>query len=142
VERLQFSDATIAMDIVGNGGQAYRIYQAALNRAPDAGGLGYWINVLDSGVSLTSVAQGFVTSPEFVSLYGANPTNVELVTKFYSNVLHRTPDTDGLNYWLGILDSNALSVAGVLAEFGESPENQAALVGVIGNGFVYTPLGG
>ena len=33
------------------------------------------------------------------------------------------------------------STAGVLAAFSESPENQAAVIGVIGNGILYTPYG-
>jgi hypothetical protein len=48
VERLKFSDTTVALDIDGNGGQAYRVYQAAFNRTPDSGGLGFWINAMDS----------------------------------------------------------------------------------------------
>jgi Ca2+-binding RTX toxin-like protein len=39
VERLQFTDKTVALDINGTAGQAYRIYQAAFNRTPDNGGL-------------------------------------------------------------------------------------------------------
>jgi len=31
VERLQFSDAKVAIDTSGNAGQAYRLYQAAVN---------------------------------------------------------------------------------------------------------------
>ena len=48
-ERLTFSDANIALDIDGNAGQAHRIYKAAFDRAPDLGGLGFWINTLDNG---------------------------------------------------------------------------------------------
>lgn len=44
VERLRFSDTMFALDIDGNGGQVYRTYQAAFNRAPDQAGLGFWIN--------------------------------------------------------------------------------------------------
>ena len=71
----------------------------------------------------------------------ASPTNAEIVTRFYDNVLGRAADTGGYNYWLGILDSGQASVAGVLASFSESPENQAAVIGVIGNGILYTPYG-
>jgi hypothetical protein len=140
VERLKFSDATVALDIDGNGGQAYRVYQAAFNRTPDAGGLGFWINTMDGGASLRSVAEGFVGSAEFKALYGTNPTNAQIVTKLYDNVLHRPGEAGGFNFWLGVLDSKAETLAGVLAAFSESAENQAGLVGVIGNGFIYTPF--
>jgi hypothetical protein len=142
IERLIFADATVALDISGTAGQAYRIYQAAFNRAADAAGLGYWISVMDSGATLNNIAQGFVDSPEFKKLYGTSPTNAQVVAKMYDNVLHRTPDQAGYDYWVGVLDRREASVAAVLATISESPENQAALVGVIGNGIVFTPYGG
>jgi len=142
VERLQFSDGTLALDISGTAGQAYRIYQAAFNRTPDAGGLGFWIKNMDGGVDLKSVAQGFVDSAEFKTLYGANPTNAQLVSKMYDNVLHRLAEQGGFDFWVGVLDRHDASVAEVLAAMSESAENIAALVGVIGNGFTFTAYGG
>ena len=139
VERLKFSDVTVAVDIDGTGGQCYRIYKAAFARTPDSTGLGYWISVMDKGTSLQSVAGGFIDSAEFKSVYGINPTNNAIVTKFYTNVLGRAPDATGATYWTEILDSKQDTVANVLANISESAENKASLVGVIGNGFDYTP---
>jgi hypothetical protein len=141
IERLKFADTAIAYDTSGVGGQTYRVYKAAFNRTPDLGGLGFWISGMDGGVSLNGVAQGFVNSAEFKSVYGASPTKAQIVTRFYDNVLGRAADSGGYNYWLGILDSGQASVAGLLASFSESPENQAAVIGVIGNGIPYTPFG-
>ncbi|MDP3671019.1 MAG: Ig-like domain-containing protein [Telluria sp.] len=140
VERITFSDAAIALDISGNAGQAYRIYQAAFNRTPDPGGVGFWLKALDSGLTLADVAASFVSSAEFKGIYGSDPSNADLLTRFYQNVLHRPPEPAGFNFWLGVLDSKAVTPAQVLTEFSESGENQAALIGVIGNGFGYTPF--
>lgn len=137
VERVQFTDTMYALDIDGNAGQAYRLYQAAFDRTPDAHGLGYWISRLDAGASLQEVAAAFVQSPEFLRLAGEHPTSAELATEFYRNVLHRTPDADGLAYWSDLLDRQVLSAADVLIGFSESGENQAALIGVVGDGFRY-----
>jgi hypothetical protein len=142
VERLHFKDVSIALDVAGNGGQAYRIYQAAFNRAPDSGGLGFWIDTLDKGVSLVNVAKSFVQSDEFTYLYGAAPSNTDLVKHLYTNVLHREADAGGLSFWVGTMDSKANTAADVLALFSESPENQNGTIGIIGNGFAYTPMGG
>lgn len=139
VERLVFNDATVALDINGTGGQAYRIYQAAFNRAPDSVGLGFWINAMDRGVSLLDMSYAFVQSQEFTQLYGTAPSNAEIVNHYYLNVLHRAPDSNGFNFWVNILDTKLATPAAVLASFSESPENQAALIGTIGNGFSYTP---
>ena len=134
VERLQFSNETLALDINGVAGQAYRIYQAAFNRTPDNGGLKYWIGRMDAGTTQDRVAAEFVGSQEFQNLYGSNPSNADFLTKLYSNVLHRTPDTGGYNWWLGELDAGRYDKTSALASFAESPENQAGVIGVIQNG--------
>ncbi|MEH6434963.1 DUF4214 domain-containing protein [Massilia sp. DD77] len=139
VERIVLSDATLALDIEGNAGQTYRLYQAAFNRTPDAGGLGYWINAMDKGANLTDVAASFLAAPEGVTSYGGSLSNAEIVTRFYQNILHREPDAGGRDYWTGLIDQNKATVAQVLAGISESAENKIGLVGVIGNGFAYTP---
>lgn len=141
VERLAFDDQSIALDIDGIAGQAYRIYQAAFNRAPDSAGAGYWIRAMDDGLTLSNVAQQFVTSNEFRQLFGQSPSNKEIISKFYANVLHREGEASGIDYWTKVLDTQAATVADVLVGFSESPENQIALATIIGNGFSYTPFG-
>jgi Ca2+-binding RTX toxin-like protein len=140
IERLLFPTHALALDIDGNGGQAYRLYQAAFNRAPDSVGLGFWIAAMDNKTSLHTVAQGFVDSTEFKTLYGAAPSDAEFVKLLYNNVLHRAPDQAGTDFWVQGLHDGA-SRADILANFSESPENQGALLSVIGNGFAYTPYG-
>jgi serralysin len=137
VERLRFDDKIIAFDTGGTAGQAYRLYQAAFNRTPDASGLAYQINTLDNGWGLAAIAQNFINSPEFVKTYGSL-SNTQFVTQLYANVLHRAPDAGGLAYHVGTLDSGQLNRAQVLVGFSESPENQAALIGVISNGMSYS----
>lgn len=138
VERVLFTDSGIAFDGSGNGGEAYRVYQAAFNRTPDKGGVGFWISAMDKGMSLKEVAQNFVVSAEFKLAYGAAPSNAELVGKFYENVLHRQPEKAGFDFWVGVLDRNEASVADVLEAISESAENVAGLAAVIGAGFEYT----
>jgi hypothetical protein len=144
VERLQFADAFVALDTgeTGIAGQAYRLYQAAFNRTPDAEGLGFWIHYMDGGMSLNEVANFFVTSPEFVKLYGANLSNADMIGKLYNNVLHRAGEADGVKFWTDYMENGGGTQAKMLAFFGQSPENQAALIGTISNGFEYTPSQG
>ena len=140
IERLHFSDGMVALDVGSDGiaGQAYRLYQAAFDRTPDPGGLGYWISAMDNGASLSSVAHSFVHSSEFQALYGVNPNNSDVLTRYYENVLHRDADPAGFQYWLNILDKHLASQADVLMNFSQSTENQAALVGTMANGISYT----
>lgn len=140
VERVQFSDKTLALDINGNAGEAYRLYQAAFNRTPDKGGLGYWIDSMDGGHTLMQVANSFIESAEFHDRYGANPNDAQYVEALYANVLHRTPDAAGYDFWLHSIQ--LVSRAQVLVDFSESAENQVQVIGAIQNGIDYTPWHG
>jgi len=144
IERLVFADGAIALDtgINGNAGQAYRIYRAAFDREPDLFGIGFWIAKLDQGVTLQEMSAAFVRSDEFVTLYGAAPTNAEIVTRLYHNILDREPDQGGYDFYLSVLDRKAATVGEVLADFSESRENRAAVAELIGLGFSYLPYEG
>jgi subtilisin-like proprotein convertase family protein len=141
IERLLFSDRAVGFDVDGSGGKAYRLYQAAFNRTPDQGGVGFWIYHIDRGFGLVDAATNFIGSAEFTGLYGANPSNNDFTRLLYRNVLHRDPDQGGYDFWNGALNSG-FTRAQTLAQFSESPENQAAVVGVISNGFDYQPFAG
>ncbi|MGI4717976.1 MAG: DUF4214 domain-containing protein [Janthinobacterium lividum] len=136
IERLQFPMQIVALDIDGVAGQAYRLYQAAFDRKPDDGGLGFWIGQMDRGMSLQTVAQAFVDSPEFVSMFAGAPSDETFVRALYQNVLHRSPDPEGFTFWNWALQ-NGVSRAEVLMHFSESPENSEALADIIGHGFHY-----
>lgn len=140
VEKITFLDTAMMFDSAGITGQAYRIYKAAFDRTPDAVGLGFWIDTLEKGVDLTTAAAGFIQSAEFSALYGVNPGAEAFIKKVYNNVLHREIDQGGFDFWLKNMQSGADSQASVLAKFSESPENQASVLALIGNGIEYTPF--
>jgi hypothetical protein len=139
VERIIFSDTALALDTAGTAGQAYRIYEAVLGRSPDLKGLGYWINDMDNGISLTTVAQGFIASNEFTQKYGANPSYETYVNLLYQNILGRAPDPEGLKYWVSNMRTGKDSPAVVLASFSEGFENITNVAPDIINGIYYTP---
>ncbi|CAN7535644.1 DUF4214 domain-containing protein [Pseudoduganella sp. LjRoot289] len=140
VERLQFGDTAVALDVdgTGMGGAVYRLYQAAFDRTPDAAGLGFWLAMMERGLPLKAVAAEFLASGEFTKLYAGAGTDSAFIDVLYANVLHRAPDAGGRAYWLQAMqhgeDRDAL-----LLSFSESPENVAAAATVIGSGFSYTP---
>lgn len=136
VERFRFDDISIATDINGNAGKAYRLYEAAFDRKPDASGLGFWVNGLDHGISLLSIANSFLGSNEFKSRYGDQISQKEYVTALYLNVLNRAPDQAGADYWVDALNAGS-SRAQILVNFSESIENQQGVIGAIQNGMEY-----
>lgn len=133
VERIAFADGNLALDMSGNAGQAYRLYQAAFDRKPDTDGLGYWIRLLDGGTTLTDAASGFLKSAEFSSVYGNSVSDGDFIAKLYQNVLHRAGEASGAAYWLSQLQAGK-SKAAVLADFSESVENVAAVSASIKDG--------
>lgn len=150
IERVQFSDKSLAFDTEGpvSAGGIYRLYKATFNRDPDAGGLGYWIAEADAErKDAVRMAEDFVWSEEFQSLYGIRTTDnfgtgtdVEaLVRGFYENVLGRSPDQEGLDFYTSVIESKERTVGRVLAEISDSQENYNATISLIANGIVFDP---
>ena len=78
-----------------------RLYRAFLNREPDIGGSLYWIEQFESGASLDALAYGFAQSDEFTNAYGSTLSDREFLAIVYGNILGRTPDQEGIDYWAG-----------------------------------------
>lgn len=142
VEVLQFDDSNLIFD--GNdsvAAQAFRLYQAAFDRRPDLGGEGFWIHAMESGMQLHQVAELFMASPEFATLYGQNTSDQDFVNLLYRNVLNRAPELEGNEYWLKNLAAG-WERSDVLLCFSESPENQAQVAELIAQGVEYIPYAG
>jgi len=141
VERVQFSDKSVALDIEGVPGQAYRIYKAAFGREPDLEGVGFWISRMEEqDWDLIEVSARFIDSDEFRASYGTNPSDAQYLTKLYENVLGRVPDLGGYNWWLNELETNPEKTrAKVLADFAEGAENQSVTAELVAQGISYDP---
>ncbi|MEW6760223.1 MAG: DUF4214 domain-containing protein [Pseudomonadota bacterium] len=139
VERIQFNDTMVGLDIDGASGQIYRLYKAAYDRAPDAGGLKHWMWVSDMDkFSLAQIAEFFTQLPEYQELYlKDDPSNAHFVTLLYQHVLHREPEKAGYDHWMWTLNENKLTRPEVMAFFAESPENKAQVIAEINNGVEY-----
>lgn len=136
VERIQFNDSWLAIDEPS--AQVFRLYQAAFGRPSDEWGMGYWIDRVEKGASLLTIATEFtVGQAEFDKIYGVDPSDEVFITNLYQNVLKRAPDDDGFAYWLTRVDNS--SKGQILMEFSESPENQALVVGATSTGIEFTP---
>ena len=119
---------------VGNvdAAEVARLYDTTLGRLPDLSGLTSWTQRLEGGAPLVQVAQGFVGSAEFQSVYGSL-NNTQFVQLLYENTLHRAADPTGLANWVGELDSG-VSRAQVVVGFSESSEHIADTAAHVDNG--------
>ena len=144
IERIVFSDSSLAFDTESSNsaGGIYRTYKAAFNRTPEKTGFGYWIDRADNGASAVQMAEEFVWSAEFQTVYGVTTSDNYLVGNdieavvdlFYQNVLGRTPDPVGLAYYTSTIVAQSKTGGQVLAEIADSAENRANLLSTIETG--------
>lgn len=87
------------------------LYQTFLNRPPDPGGLSFWIDYLNQGLTRNMLITQFAYSEEYelymANLFGNWTVRPEdnLVNDLYRGFLNRFPDTAGFNMWLGMMRS-------------------------------------
>jgi hypothetical protein len=89
--------------------QLIELYVAIAGRAPDASGLSYWANEMETkGYSIAEIAAFMYDTDDAKALYPRYLTSEEVATAFYVNVLGRTPDAEGLAYWTAKLNENGV----------------------------------
>ena len=139
ITQIQFSDKTLTLAASGTLNQFLALlYQGALGRSPDAGGLASWEQyagtlpataqtegangLWDPAVynGAPSIASDFVNSTEFQSKYG-KLDNTQFITQLYANVLDRQPDAAGLTAWVTAMNGGTAK-GQALVGFADSPE--------------------
>uniref|UniRef100_UPI00286D4B6B DUF4214 domain-containing protein n=1 Tax=Brevundimonas sp. TaxID=1871086 RepID=UPI00286D4B6B len=98
-----------------------RLYDAAFDRVPDQGGIAYWRGTLDTGGSLFSIANAFVSSQEFQDRYGAL-NNTQFIDQLYRFTLNREADAFGRQVWIDRLNAGTTR-AEMVVIFSESVEH-------------------
>ena len=99
-----------------------RLYSAYFLRSPDAVGFSFWVDQFSTGQQgLESMSEFFSSSDEFRALYD-DLSNAEFVDLVYRNVLGRPAEPEGRAFWIGQLESGALTRGTVMINFSESEE--------------------
>jgi blue copper oxidase len=112
------------------------LYQTFFNREADSSGFSHWKEILASNGTREEVLNGFLYSEEFIVLahsygikatiddnYAAATAEVEsFVSRFYTEVLGREAESEGLNYWSSRLAARSSTGADVASGFIFSPE--------------------
>lgn len=112
------------------------LYEAALNRDGniDLPGLNFYISVTErDGLTDEFLARDLMTSSEFTANFGDVETlsNSDFLEQIYLNVLDRTSDVAGRQFYLDLLDAGTISKALALADIAISPENTIESVTVL-----------
>jgi len=108
-------------------GSLVRMYDALFDRAPDAGGLNYWIGAFESGSTITAIADMFVNVAEG----GIDTmTDAQFIAHLYQSGLERIASANEITGWIKLMDDNDLSRGDLLLGIADSAE-MTALVGMI-----------
>ena len=138
VERVQFSDRNVALDLDANAGKAARMLATVFGKPAlqDLRIAGVAINLFDQGLSMDQVAQLAIQ----VRL-GANPKSGELVTLLWKNVMGTEIDAKNLAELSGLLDSKALSPAQLtsIAAEHDLTGQTIDLIGLTKTGWEFSP---
>lgn len=136
VERLKFSDTSVALDISGNAGTALKILAAVFGKSTvnNKQYVGIGLDLLDKGMSydtLAGLALGVAQAT----------TNDQIVTTLWTNVVGSAPSANDKAPFIKLLQ-DGLS-AGALAHLAADTSlntNNINLVGLAQTGIEYTPV--
>lgn len=154
IERIAFSDKTIALDVLDTksaAGAALAVYTAAFNTTPDAATLGRWIYTADhvttpsskSGGSTSSASLATSVAQSALSYYAPQGVgNDALVGLLYKNLVGRDADAGTVRAFSSQIENGTYSQAGLIALAAEQPQTQADYIGLVGQGVAYTPYSG
>lgn len=139
VERLKFSDVSIAFDLDANAGKVVKILGAVFGKSSVANKeyVGIGLNLLDSGMEYKTLMDLALN----VKL-GANYTVESAVKLLYSNVFSLNPGVQTLSLFQGLVADGYTSVAELAMVAAETSANQVNinLVGLSQSGVEYIPI--
>lgn len=140
IERLQFDDQWVALDLAGQAGIVAKTIGAVLGKAKlsDKAIVGLGLKLLDQGVSYADLVAMAVASPQFAALAGSH-SNVDFVRAVFANVVGSAPSAAEQAYYVGLLDRGEFTQASLALMACETSFNlaQVDLVGLAATGLPY-----
>ena len=96
-----------------------RLYLATFGRFPDYEGINYYTGQREEARPLAEIADEFVGSREFATLYG-ELDDAAFVARMFENVLGYASQADVRAYWVSELESGRMTRGQVLVDLAES----------------------
>lgn len=128
IERLAFSDLRVALDLDGAAGSTARLLGAVFGAPAVANKayVGIGLSLFDAGQTPEQVAQLAIGAR-----FGGTPSNRDLVTVLYTNVVGVAPGAAELAFYAGLVDGGTYTQAG-LALLAANTDLNAATIGLVG----------
>lgn len=138
IERLEFSDIVVALDITGNAGIAAKLLGATFGKESISNKalVGVALSYLDAGVSYPVLMELAINAK-----LGATASNAAVVELLYTNVVGAPPSGNDLDFFTDWLDKGIYTKMsfGVLAADTELNAANVDLIGLAATGLEYTP---
>ncbi len=110
-------------ETAGHVDDLYRLFTTLFQREPGAAGFEGFVEAIDSGATLPTLATSFMSSPEYTARFGGT-ANAEFVTAMFEMTLGRAPAQSGLAAWTAALDGG-MTRLDMLLKFINSAESIA-----------------
>ena len=139
IERLQFSNTKVALDMTGNAGDAARLIGALLGPSyvKDKALAGVVIGLLDQNYSTQTIATLGLGTSTYIGLAGSS-SNEDFVKHVFKNVIGRPPVEAELQTYVGMLSAGTSQAAlAVMAADTEFTAEKIGLTGLVLNGWEF-----
>lgn len=137
IERLQFSNGKVALDLGGNAGQAARLIGALLGPSfiKDKALAGVVIGLIDQDYSIESIANLGLNTSFYLALAGSTK-NEDFVNHVFRNVVGRPPEVNEQKTYVDMLNAGTSQAAlAVMAAGTEFTASQIGLTGLTSHGW-------
>lgn len=137
IERLQFSNGKVALDLGGNAGQAARLIGALLGPSfiKDKALAGVVIGLVDQDYSIENIANLGLNTSFYLTLAGSTK-NEDFVNHVFRNVVGRTPEVNEQKTYVDMLNAGTSQAAlAVMAAGTEFTASQIGLTGLTSHGW-------
>jgi hypothetical protein len=126
-----------AIELTGDALSVAELYVGYFNRSPDAVGLSFWLAALNSGVSVSTIANEFANSQEALSKLPSLSTVVDatnagsFVDSVYANFLDRAADAAGRAFWINELESGGVAPGSFILAIQAAVSHQSGTADVL-----------
>lgn len=137
IERLQFSNGKVALDLGGNAGQAARLIGALLGPSfiKDKALAGVVIGLVDQDYSIENIANLGLNTSFYLTLAGSTK-NEDFVNHVFRNVVGRPPEVNEQKTYVDMLNAGTSQAAlAVMAAGTEFTASQIGLTGLTSHGW-------
>lgn len=116
-----------------------RLYFGYFERSPDVEGLDYYVAQREGGRELDAIANEFAGSREIGVRYGTLD-DAAFVDRVFRNVFDGAGDEQQRAYWIGQLESGAMTRGQMMVAFSESPAFRAAIANEVFVSLAYAEI--